>query len=434
MRVAVILAAGAFSLFCQFAAAGPMPADSVLDKIMAGQAAEIAKICYLGNCNVLKNTVIGIVGEKEVKLRYYSGGVVDSNPPKGRYMIASLSKSFTSALILQMVGEGKIDLDAPARKYLPRDRGGKEAPLPRFENNEITVRHLLTHTSGLPLIPGEPWAGERDTEHSHKVRQGYTVEQAYQYLKTAKLPWNPGTKFKYSNFGYSLLTVIISHLDKKSYGMSLKSRIFDVLGMKNSGVGGRSGMLVPAYGQTGKKIPDRLFTYSGPVFEGSGAITLVPEDYVKYLSAQLGFKVPPAAEKLQKAMLATQEMQILKGKPVNAVEGNHGIFPAVPKSDDKFRSATKWGYYGFGWGGDSIHLKRTAHGGTLLGFKARAVMDKRKDPVAVFVFSNSELDADLDNGIVGPVARAVLNQYVYCSDREPDESNAEWNGGCPAVK
>lgn len=417
MNFAVLLAAFGFAQNSAFA--GPMPADKVVDKIMAEQAAEIAKICYVGNCNVLKNSVIGIVGEKEVKIRHYSGGDFDPNPPKGRYMIASLSKSFTAAMILELAAEGKIDLDQPAKKYLPRYLGSQDAPLPKFQNKEITVRHLLSHTSGLPLIPDEPWGGETDTDYNHKVRQGYTIEQAYQYLKTAKLAWEPGTKFKYSNFGYGILTVIISHFDKMPYEKSLKSRIFDVLGMKNSGIGSRTGKLIPAYGQTGKKIPDRLMTYSGPLFEGSGAITLLPEDYVKYISAQLGFKVPAGAEKLQKAMLATQEMHLLKGKPVNLAEERHNIYPAVQTSDEKFQVPTKWGYYGFGWGGDR-DLKRTAHGGTVLGFKSRVIMDRRKDPVAVFVFSNSELDADSDDGVVGQVAKAVINQYVYCSYREQD--------------
>lgn len=143
------------------------------------------------------------------------------NKPDIKFRIGSITKQFTSMLILQLVEQGKIDLEAKLSDYLPDYR--------KDTGEKVTVHHLLTHTSGIPSYTGLP-------EFAEKIsRNPYSVDEFVKKHCRGDLEFEPGSKFAYNNSGYFLLGAIIEKVTKKKYEDVLKEKIFDPVGMKNSG-------------------------------------------------------------------------------------------------------------------------------------------------------------------------------------------------------
>ncbi|MGE5400367.1 MAG: serine hydrolase domain-containing protein [Ignavibacteriales bacterium] len=144
------------------------------------------------------------------------------NTPQTKFRIASLTKAFTSLLVMQQVQEGKIKLDARITDYIP--------DYPAKTGSKITIQHLLSHTSGLghyEVIPGF---------------FQYNSYLPYKHTDFIKLFWNqpllsePGTKFRYSSLGYYILGVILEKVTGKTYEELLNERILDKLGMKYTSI------------------------------------------------------------------------------------------------------------------------------------------------------------------------------------------------------
>lgn len=140
------------------------------------------------------------------------------------FQIASLTKQFTAAGIMKLYEEGKIDLDAPITKYLPE----KYQPGPRSDWNRITVRHLLTHRSGLQNYT--------DQKNYDRIARSLTVDKIVKDVMNKPLYFAPGSEFEYCNTGYTLLGVIIEQVSGLSYAEFMKENIFKPAGMLSSGV------------------------------------------------------------------------------------------------------------------------------------------------------------------------------------------------------
>lgn len=170
------------------------------------------------------NVLVAVKG-KLVFAKSYGLADMEWNVPNSRntkFRIGSVTKQFTAVLILQLCQEGKIDLQAKITDYLPwyrKDTGEK-----------ITVRHLLTHTSGIPN-----YTKRSDFAKSLSTEEHPPQEFAEKYCM-GDLEFEPDTQFSYNNSGYYLLGVIIETVTKKPYAQVLKERITDVLGMKDTGI------------------------------------------------------------------------------------------------------------------------------------------------------------------------------------------------------
>jgi CubicO group peptidase (beta-lactamase class C family) len=117
--------------------------------------------------------------------------------PKTPFIIGSVAKSFTALAIMQLVEANKIDLDAPVQRYLPWFRVADERA-----SNEITVRNLLNHTSGISTKTGRSYQGNGDTSDT-------ALEQAVRKLKSAELTAPVGSKHQYSTINYAVLGLIV---------------------------------------------------------------------------------------------------------------------------------------------------------------------------------------------------------------------------------
>jgi CubicO group peptidase (beta-lactamase class C family) len=139
--------------------------------------------------------------------------------PETIFQTGSVGKQFTATAVMMLVEEGKVGLDDKVGKYFA---GTPEAW------KDITVRNLLTHTSGIPEYTESknPKVGEL-----FNMRADYTEDDLYQRLIQLPLDFAPGTKWQYSNSGYLLLGILIHKVTGKFYGDFLQERIFRPLGM-----------------------------------------------------------------------------------------------------------------------------------------------------------------------------------------------------------
>jgi CubicO group peptidase (beta-lactamase class C family) len=136
------------------------------------------------------------------------------NQPDTKFRIASVTKQFTAALVLQLVEEGKIRLDAHLNDYLPDYR--------KDTGEKVTVHQLLNHTSGIP-------------DYKNVTSNPHSAADFVKKYVSGDLEFEPGSRYKYNNGGYSILGAIIEKVTGKSYETVLQERILKPLGMTNSG-------------------------------------------------------------------------------------------------------------------------------------------------------------------------------------------------------
>jgi CubicO group peptidase (beta-lactamase class C family) len=143
------------------------------------------------------------------------------NTPDVKFRLGSLTKQFTSMLVMQQVAKGTITLDGHPVDYLPyyrKDTGAK-----------VTIHQLLNHTSGIPSYTDNP------TFFPDESRNYYAVDDFVKKFCSGDLQFDPGTTFHYDNSGYFILGAILEHVTGQSYEGLLKEQILEPLGMKDTG-------------------------------------------------------------------------------------------------------------------------------------------------------------------------------------------------------
>ena len=166
---------------------------------------------------------VGIVkGDRVVYLRAF--GRADPSgrrvTPQTPFLIGSVTKSFTALAVLQLVDAGRVELDAPVQRYVPWFRVGDSTI-----SSRITVRQLLTMTSGLPQVYETQFWTDRDDR---------ALERTVRLLATKQLTGEPGRTFGYSNANYETLGLIVQVVSGESYENYVKRHILDPLDMRDS--------------------------------------------------------------------------------------------------------------------------------------------------------------------------------------------------------
>jgi len=172
---------------------------------------------FMGSVLVAKGS--NVVFETSVGLANVEWGIPDSATTKFR--IGSLTKQFTAAAILLLQERGKLRVDDPVAKYI------HDLPAPW---QPVTLRQLLTHTSGIPDTTDLSKPDSREWE-----RSGFTPAMLFDRMRSLPLDFEPGTNFKYSNTGYILLGWIVERASGQSYREFLQENFFTPLGMAGSG-------------------------------------------------------------------------------------------------------------------------------------------------------------------------------------------------------
>ncbi len=196
---------------------------------------------------------------------------------KTAFEIGSVSKTMTSALLADLILQGKASLEDPISKYLPDGTS-----VPSFEGKPILLKHIVTHTSGLPTVPDFGSAPNMENPYAN-------IEEAalLKMLASAKLQRAPGSQFEYSNYASMLLSTIIAKRAGTDFETLMQSRLFAPAGMKNSYINLKPKDVIAAQGHTPNRKNTSAWTFQTNT-AGVGGVRATLDDMVSYVQAQLG--------------------------------------------------------------------------------------------------------------------------------------------------
>lgn len=289
------------------------------------------------------------------------------------FNLASITKPFTAAAILKLQEERRLSLDDTLSKYIP--------DYPR--GNEITIRHLLTHTSGIPDKLGGTATLATAT---YPANRDYLIA-LFKYLP---LDFDPGAQYAYSNSGYYLLGYIIEKVSGQSYADYLRDAFFKPLGMNHTGIyqPGESGKAMPYLYRDNKLEGLQKTQAVHPTrIGGNGALDSTAEDLYRWAEGYFNAR-------------------ILSERTIQAA-----LTPSVHGGIATSRVRT--GGYGYGWGiGGLRGLREVFHTGGSLGYSC--VLYRYPDEhFTVIILTNSTAPIPTYD----PSETAQLIAQLYLHDR-----------------
>ncbi|MGI8603700.1 MAG: serine hydrolase domain-containing protein [Verrucomicrobiales bacterium] len=317
----------------------------------------------LRNQNVPGCSLAVVRDGKIEKVKGYGLADVELNVPATEhsvYQLASITKQFTAAAILVLVHEGKLSLDDPVSRHYPN------APQAW---NPVTVRHLLTHTSGIRSYTNLPG-------FQQNVRKDYQPHELIGLIADLPLDFAPGEKWDYSNTGYYLLGLVIEKVSGQSYAEFLAERILRPAGMETARLNDQFDII--PHRATGYDYRNNLLRRAEFVSPtqpySAGALVGTVLDLAKWDAALYSDKILPA-------------------------EMRESMWSSVKLTGDQTAD------YGYGWQVGELRGRRyVAHGGGINGFSTfflRLVQDK----LTVIVLANGPGDPQR-------LARLVASQFV----------------------
>ncbi|GLQ94899.1 serine hydrolase [Dyella acidisoli] len=204
------------------------------------------------------------------------------------FEIGSVSKTMTAALLAQLIEQGKASLDDPLSSWLPSGTN-----VPDFNGQPILLRHIVTHTSGLPGLP--PRMQIRHPDNPYADLDESTVLTS---LADVKLNAVPGTHFEYSNFAMMVLSDAVARRYGKDMDSLLRQHLFEPLGMRSAyldkapdGVKAAAGHLPNGKTTAAWTIPTNL--------AGVGGVHATLDDMVRYVQGELGLLDTPLTPALK---------------------------------------------------------------------------------------------------------------------------------------
>jgi CubicO group peptidase (beta-lactamase class C family) len=283
--------------------------------------------------------------------------------PATNYRLASLTKQFTAAAVLALSEDGRLALDDPVRKWLPSLPPAADA---------VTIRQLLTHTSGLidyeDLIPPETTQQVHDADVLHLLE---SQNRTY---------FAPGTSYRYSNSGYALLALIVARASGEDFASFLHARIFLPLGMRNT----------VAYEAGVSTVAERAFGYS----EERGAWRRTDQSVTSAVLGDGG--VYSSIDDLAKWDAALYDERLLSARSLRLA-----FTPATATDDPAVR-------YGFGW---RITGETLWHSGETVGFR-NVIIRYPRHHFTVIVLTNR------DEPEPYPLALAIAKLYLPDADAQ----------------
>lgn len=286
------------------------------------------------------------------------------NAPKTVFRLASLTKQFTATAIMMLQERGKLNVNDPFCKYLA------DCP-PNWQ--PITIRHLLTMTSGIP--------GVTATELGPLRGLPVPWEQWLEATKKKPLEFSPGETFKYANTGYTLLGFIIERVSGKSYGEFLQENIFTPLGMK----------------QTGYEDPLRIVKNRATGYRQLPGDPLTNVPYAEMIRLYAAGGIYSTTEDLLKWDKALYTDKLLSRK-------------SIDEMFTPFKEMRPGKGYAYGWWTSSKFGRREiAHGGNLAGF-ITYIARFPSERVTVIVLSNNGRGS---SGKISDVLSAIVFGAPY---------------------
>jgi CubicO group peptidase (beta-lactamase class C family) len=219
------------------------------------------------------------------------------------FKVASITKLFTAVAVMKLEGEGKLRLDDEIVRFLP------DYPA---RGRKITLRQLLTHTSGIPMYLDHPDVAEW-------IRQERTIDEVIDFFKDRELDFEPGTAAAYSPSNYVLLAAVIEKASGKSYPEVLREVVFEPAGMADTRCGDDF-EIVPrrARGYTlvdGAMRNERF--YSMTILRGGGDVLSTAGDLHRFFDALFAGKLIPK-ERVERSL---QSARLSNGRSTRFGEG-----------------------------------------------------------------------------------------------------------------
>ncbi|MFZ1808855.1 MAG: serine hydrolase domain-containing protein [Cyclobacteriaceae bacterium] len=274
------------------------------------------------------------------------------------FRLASVSKPVTSALMGTMVEDGILNWDDPIIKYLP----DFELDSATF-TNQLTIRHVLSHTTGLPYHT-----------YTNLIEEGTAHNELIAELKNVKLIGEPGKIYSYQNVAYSLLDDVVQSATGQSFETEIKARLFGPLRMANASVSyeellSNSNFAQPHLlrGRKWKPIPISPTYYNTAP---AGGINASITDMAKLMVALLGSR---------ENVIAPETINQLFNQEVRATAKNRNF---------NRWSRIKRSYYGLGWRVLTFKSDTLAyHGGYVNGYRSEIAVHPTKK-IAICVLAN----------------------------------------------
>lgn len=196
------------------------------------------------------------------------------------FEIGSVTKVFTALLLADMAAKEEVQLDDPVEIYLPGIK------TPERDGKKITLRHLASHTSGIPRMPEN-----FSPQNPSNPYQDYTIDRLFEYLESCSLTRTPGESFEYSNIGMGLLGHALSVRSGKSYEEMIKDLISSKLNMPNTSISLSDEMA--ANFASGHHLAQEVEHWDILGLAGAGALRSNIKDMANFLAANMNGSESP---------------------------------------------------------------------------------------------------------------------------------------------
>jgi D-alanyl-D-alanine-carboxypeptidase/D-alanyl-D-alanine-endopeptidase len=235
---------------------------------------------------------VGVVTDGESRSFFYGSKRSDAMSALDEdtiFEIGSITKVFTTTVLADMHLKNEVHLDDPVNKFLPAS-----AQLPSRDGVDVTLRHLATHTSGLPRLPENLDGANIDEANPYAH---YTVEDLYACLAKSTLRCKPGTKSDYSNLGMGLLGHVLANAAGTDYETLVKQRICEPLAMIDTAITlSAEQQQRLALGHSGGKP---VSNWDMSTLAGAGALRSTLRDMLRFLRANIEPTSTPLAATLE---------------------------------------------------------------------------------------------------------------------------------------
>jgi len=293
--------------------------------------------------------------------------------------IGSVTKTMTAALLASLIDEGQLRLEDPLSNYLPDNIN-----VPSYQGEPILLKHLVTHTSGLPREPSN-----LDPFNPYSL---ITEDMVLNELNSTTLLFAPGTQWQYSNFGYMLLGYVIANTAGSDLETLMRERIFAPLGM-HSYIQQVPATITEALGHkaSNKQLASSL-DFNSVNLAAIGGVHSTLSDMILFSHAQLGYG-------------DADTVNILK-----LTQNQIDIGPNYPANFEQMAMA---------WGITPLHQNNILyHGGDTIGFSSVIAIDPENHR-AVVILEDTRLELgryELVNHLLDPTILLPPPRYEATAD------------------
>ncbi len=288
------------SLALMFLLATPLLAQSPSDSVVRAILKERV------DAGRFAGVVVGLVSRDGARrvIAYGPNAGVQPFDGKSVFEIGSITKTFTAAILADMVKKGEVSLDDPVAKYLPSG-----TIVPERDGKKITLLDLATQSSGLPSLPSNFAPKDRENPYAD-----YTPQQLRDFLKGYTLTRAIGEKYEYSNLGVGLLGQALAFRAGTDYETLVTKRVLKPLGMKDTHITltpSLQNRLAPGHSPSGAAARN----WDLPTFAGAGALRSTVNDMLTYIHANADSTSKP----LGATLAMTHGLRRSAGSPVMTI-------------------------------------------------------------------------------------------------------------------